>query len=353
MTIVKRNATGGQRTCIYCRRTSDEVEFNREHVLPEAFGKFKGALTLRDAVCEPCNSYFSRTLDLELSRKAVEGLERYRWGVKKPEEIEKFNFENIKLRAVEEGDFKGAKVELYHNEEEARIVARPVDGVAIHNTGDDEFTHFTFEQIRTGRWRDSPVDWRRGIRIFGPDPLVAELRAILAAQGVTPATFRPLVAPVDDVRIEQEFSITQLMQRGIAKIAMNYLTFRQGAAFVLLPAFDPIRRFVRYGELPHLPAVHSTWELPFRSNAPEDARPVIHWIDINAHEDHRNLLGNVVLFGFMDHIVMLAENFASPWPDLPVAHIYNPKLLTVSEVIPVKPRWRHADSPSVGRPQAS
>jgi len=59
----------------------------------------------------------------------------------------------------------------------------------------------------------------------------------------------------EDVKIEQEFSITPLMQRGIAKIAMNYLTSRQGTEFALLPAFDPIRRFARYGELPHLPRV--------------------------------------------------------------------------------------------------
>ncbi|HCU12324.1 MAG TPA: hypothetical protein DGB72_09390 [Gemmatimonadetes bacterium] len=50
----------------------------------------------------------------------------------------------------------------------------------------------------------------------------------------------------EDVKIEQEFSITPLMQPGIAKIAMNYLTSRQGTEFALLPAFDPIRRFVRY-----------------------------------------------------------------------------------------------------------
>jgi len=47
------------------------------------------------------------------------------------------------------------------------------------------------------------------------------------------------------VKIEQEFFITPLMQRGIAKIAMNYLTSHQGTEFALLPAFDPIRRFVR------------------------------------------------------------------------------------------------------------
>lgn len=166
--------------------------------------------------------------------------------MKKPEEIEKFNFENITLHTFEDGDFKGAKIELYHNEEVAKVVARPVDGVAIHNTGDHEFTHFAVEEIRTGPWRDSAVDWRRGIRIFGPDALVEELRAMLAAQGVTPTTFRPLIAPVEDVKIEQEFFITPLMQRGIANIAMNYLTSRQGTEFALLPAFDPIRRFVRY-----------------------------------------------------------------------------------------------------------
>src|SRR4051812_46140999 len=140
-------------TCIYCLRSSPEVTFNREHVLPEAFGKFKGALTLLREVCSGCNTFFSETLDLTLGRKSIEGLERYRWGVKPAQEIEKFRFDHIQMRAADDGDFKGVPVELYYNAESDSVVARPQPGVSIHNAHGDGFTHFTPEQIKAGNWQ--------------------------------------------------------------------------------------------------------------------------------------------------------------------------------------------------------
>jgi hypothetical protein len=138
------------------------------------------------------------------------------------------------------------------------------------------------------------------------------------------------------------------MKRSIAKIAFNYLTYRQGPGFALLPHFDPIRRFIRYGENPPSEPIHSTMTLPFRSSAPEDLRPVVHWIDITSHRSHYNLLATVMLFGFANHVVMLAEDFPGPWPELPIAHLFLPKTLTAREMIPAKPRWRHPDRTASG-----
>jgi len=312
-------------------------------VLPEAFGKFKGALTLHEVVCASCNAFFSKTLDLELSRSAIEGLERYRWGIKKPDEIKNFRFDNIQLRAADEGDFKGAPVQLYHNAQLDRLLARPVTGVAIHNAEGDGFTYFSPTDVESGKWKSSPVDWKRGIKIFGPDDIVVRLRSILFDQGVRPTTFRPLAPPGSDIKVEQEFSITALTRRAIAKIAFNYMAYRQGGEFALISSFDSIRHFIRDGIEPGLAPVHSTMDLPFRSSAPEDQRPVVHWVELTGHEAHFNLLGTVMLFGFMNHVVMLSEDFPGPWPALPLAHLFNPKNLKVNEMTPVKPRWQHAD----------
>lgn len=330
-------------TCVYCNQRTPDVAFNREHVLPEAFGRFKGALTLHDAVCKPCNTYFSKTLDLELGRKSIEGLERYRWGAKQPEEIKRFQFDHIHLRAADDGDFKGAPVQLYHNAEMGRLVAKPRTGVAIHNADGEGFTHFSLEEIENGAWKERAVDWRRGIKIYGSNQAVDRIRSILFEQGVRPTKFRPLEPPVSDIKVEQEFVITDLMRRAIAKIAFNYLTFRQGAEFALLKAFDPIRSFIRYGSEPPSAAIHSTMDLPFRSALPPDQRPVLHWIEIAAHPSHRNLLATVMLFGFMNHAVMLAEDFPGPWPELPLAHAFFTKSLIVREMTPVTPRWRHTE----------
>jgi hypothetical protein len=65
-------------TCLYCRETKDANVFNREHVLPEAFGKYEGNFVLKGVVCEACNTYFANHLDIKLARDSIEGLDRYR-----------------------------------------------------------------------------------------------------------------------------------------------------------------------------------------------------------------------------------------------------------------------------------
>ena len=53
--------------CIYCLR--DNVEFTREHVIPESLGKFKtDNMVLHDKVCKECNKYFGDKLELNLCR---------------------------------------------------------------------------------------------------------------------------------------------------------------------------------------------------------------------------------------------------------------------------------------------
>lgn len=68
--------------CIYCRLDKPPDDFNREHVVQEAFGRFKNNLVLHELVCEECNEYFGNGLDLALARDSLEGLHRYERGLK-------------------------------------------------------------------------------------------------------------------------------------------------------------------------------------------------------------------------------------------------------------------------------
>jgi hypothetical protein len=52
-----------KQVCIYCWRTSDNVSFNTEHVIPDALN---GRLTLDDYVCEECNSWLGRHVDHQI-----------------------------------------------------------------------------------------------------------------------------------------------------------------------------------------------------------------------------------------------------------------------------------------------
>jgi hypothetical protein len=342
---VKRNTY----KCIYCGTSTPQAVFNREHVIPDAFGRFRGALVLHDTVCKPCNDYFSGTLDLVLARESMEGLERYRWGIKPSAKVDQFRYRHMTLRAHDAGDFSGAELRLGPGNSDHPFTAHIVPSAAMRRRESEGFEAIPESEILDGTWSQREVDWRRGVRLFGDEAGVARMREALENAGVHIESYKPIIfAEPDDgqVAVEHEFRIPQEVQRAIAKIAFNYLAYRTGSAYVLAPAFDPIRRFIRFDEAPHLPPLNTSDELPYRTGLPDDQRPVLHWLSIDAHESHRNLLGTVSLFSVMQHNVILAEDYAGPWFDLPVAHVYNVKRLEVTEVQPVTPRWRHTDRPA-------
>jgi hypothetical protein len=331
--------------CIYCRGMPPERVFNREHVLHVGFGRFKHALVLHNCVCQPCNTYFSTTLDRALTRQSIEGLERYVWGIKAPEEIEHFDFNAVSLRAHDVGEFTGVPVRLVPGSGPHGLIARIVPSAAIRNATNDEFSFFSVSDVESGAWKSANVDWKRGIRLLGPDEALLRMRTALEAQGVM-LNYRPIELPEsqgDGLQIVQEFRISEDIKRGIAKVAFNYLAFRFGASLALHPAFDAIRNYIRQGAIPALPPVESTLDLPFRLPDTATHQPVVHWISLETHPAHMNFLGIVSLFSLVKHVVVLAQDFRGPWPELPVAHLYNLKLLSADEMKPQRPLWRPPD----------
>ena len=54
--------------CIYCLENKDKTLFNRQHVMPQSFGHFRGALVLHDTVCQDCNQFIGDELELFMGR---------------------------------------------------------------------------------------------------------------------------------------------------------------------------------------------------------------------------------------------------------------------------------------------
>ena len=71
--------------CLDCHEVKEADAFNREHVIPEAFGRFEENMVLKLVVCETCNTYFANHLELRLARDSIEGLDRYEHGDGIPE----------------------------------------------------------------------------------------------------------------------------------------------------------------------------------------------------------------------------------------------------------------------------
>jgi hypothetical protein len=333
--------------CIYCLEEKGADAFSREHVVQEGFGRFRGALTLHDTVCGDCNQLFGETIDRELQREGAEGLERYRWGAKKPADVGGFRYTQVTLRAKDAGDFSEARFELEPARGSDGLVARLASTVAFAKKDGSGFVEFTEAQVAAGAWRSNPeIDWQKGIKAFAEGEALDRLLRLLAEQGVRPKNVRSLELPFahgEEITVEQAFAITDNMYRAIAKIAFNYLAYREGAAFVLGAPFNALRRCIRYGEPPPLPPIHTSWDLPFRFDTSAGERPVVHFVCVSPrHPSHNNVLGVVSLFGFLTHTVMLAEGYEGTWPE-PHAHLYNLKDRSVhpwKAGVPFKPTGR-------------
>jgi hypothetical protein len=94
--------------CIYCLEKQPDDQFNREHVIPEAFGKFEGNLVL-ECVCEACNTYFANTIDLKLARDSIEGIDRFWSGMKPAAEFKSLGPRSTTTVRFKEGAIHGGE----------------------------------------------------------------------------------------------------------------------------------------------------------------------------------------------------------------------------------------------------
>jgi hypothetical protein len=233
------------------------------------------------------------------------------------------------VRLKEPGDFENAVFELRPGDVPGGIVSTLVPMVGVRNRSDDAFTWFTEQDISSGgRLARTDIDWTRGIKTLGDSSSVPRMQALLKSQGVAPNVVTELVFPFkpgDEVTVEHEFVITSDIQRALANICFNYLSYVERTEFVLDPIFDPIRNFIHHGAETSLPPVISDGLdiLPFKKTD-SSLRPVIHFVGITGHHSHRNLLGQVSLFGFMRHTVLLAQDVGD-MPEIPYGHFFNVK----------------------------
>ena len=321
--------------CIYCRQDKPSLEFNREHVVPEAFGRFEGALVLHDTVCRDCNSYFGNTLDRILSRGSAEGLQRYFFGVRDPSEITRFSYDTVRLISEIPGDYQGVLLELVEDADATRGVrAVPAPQVGFAEQEGDGFLFFPVSEVRTGAWKNDPrIDWRRGVKILGAD--VDETKALLQTQGVELSTWREMTAPpVDGVEIDvtEEYQITEEYRRALAKICFNYAAFVHGADFVLQQEFDATRMFIREGVSPGFQVLGNRDDdiFPYESDDYPGMSPAIHVVTITKPLNADVVLGQLTLFNWPQWEVVLAPHPVSSVRHS--GHLFNPNTLTVHEL---------------------
>ena len=120
--------------------------------------------------------------------------------------------------------------------------------------------------------------------------------------------------------------------RAIAKIGFNYLASWKGADFVLHDDFDPIRRYIRWGEIPEIPVRGVVSECFFPDERHGRKRRFVHIIAVHWEEQEKSLVAHVSLFNFIHYIIRLAIDNIGKYKEVQRGHLFNLRQMNILEL---------------------
>ncbi len=329
--------------CIYCLEDKPNNFFEKtEHVLSQSFGKFKNNLTLNKIVCDECNEYFGNNLEISLSRDTLEGMSRFEHKVKNKHEFKspgKKSRINIK---VDEGPFKGAYAYREYSDLEDKIIIKPIPQVGFKKADDPNYVYFPLDEIPDKQYLEKHFSLKapKSITVIGctADQAQKHLSEKNISLSSNPdGEFSPSENPSDWGCVVTS-KIDQIIFRSIAKIAFNYLTYWAerdiGLDFVFDSSFNPIRRYIRFGEEISFPFVVIIEKAIMFDEPIEGKRRLGHLITLGWSDNKLSIASNVSLFNFNTYSVLLAKDYKGKSFNLHKGNIFNIADNEILELIP-------------------
>jgi hypothetical protein len=321
-------------TCIYCRGSG--VKFNREHVIPEAFGKFKDNFVLT-CVCVNCNQFLGDELELVLGRNSREAILRLHHGVKAPAGATKLKYDRVELTVNEPGPWRGAQIILAPDPTGTKLDTRPVSQVGLRHKDQEDWTWISEAELAAPGVLDAYRNPESLIQVVGPSQNeVDRITANLKEMGIdfNQRGTLPHPAGADGTILTRLASRTdETILRAIGKIALNYVAYVHGPTFVLMSDFDSVRHWVRRGAPP-------AWGSPIIVvNTPILADDSLQWRQTNGHivtvdwnRQGEGLFAQVSLFNDLNYKVLLCPKYSGLWHDLRSGHHFDLESHTISEL---------------------
>lgn len=318
---VERSAVDTPTTkCLYCDETKTLDRFNREHVIPEAFGKYEENVVLRGCVCWDCNDYFGRTLDRALARDSKEGLDRFVHGLVEPKPGRTVGTK-IALRQ-RGGAFDGAILDWELDSKGTLLTAKPARQVGFARTEIGPFEWHRVEAL-------PPIETLRsqGVEYCVAGGLAADEAAeVFSTFGLEVTEPAVLGDPRDGdgmLDTTMEGTIDQTVRRAVAKIAFNYFA----SAYPTLAPMDQfrdVRRYIRWGEDPGENPV-SVSARSILGGLPSSQHIVAHIVATRWDGGAHQVIAQVSLFGWVQYRVVLSTSRFLIVPTcIESGHIFNP-----------------------------
>lgn len=315
--------------CIYCLEDKSLSEFsNKEHVIPQSFGKFEQNLTLINKVCNECNQYFGDNLEIDFARDTYEGsIARYNYGIKKPTEFQTTGRKSrIKIR-VKEGLLKGSYEHRVYLPQRGEICLEPLPQVGFLRADSSGYDYFLLDEIPSSVFFNNQVhniSNPKGILTIGCDHKRAE--EALNRKGFS---FGPEenheVAYIHPGPSKVYGKNDRKIARAIAKIGFSYLAYWEGAEFILQNDFNPIRDYIRHGKQPNFPAIDISKTPILPEERGISYRKLGHIIvtDWIFMYNQTFLFVFISLFNWTTYAICLTNNYSGKEKDIARGHFFN------------------------------
>lgn len=306
--------------CIYCPSTIPPKK--REHVMSQALGTFEQNWTLT-CVCDECNGYFSKYLELALGRDSLEGILRIDAGVKEPESINRFLNKRATFSLADPGYFEGAKVKM--RARDGDIVPVPGPQVGLRSPGGE--WKFYFEHELTPQVVTQLTGPSVEIKVFGLDSdgdlsrLVGRLNDLGLPFTESGRKMNEPISTGSSIGVNHDFKIDATLRRAAAKIGFNYLAKALGPEVARRFDFDAIRRFIRHGEEPEQLVTAQRRSVLI---GPDSESSQTHACMFGWDSSRRELIGVVTFFNHMTYGIRLCSSETDEWVGVESAHLFDP-----------------------------
>lgn len=326
-------------TCVYCQRTDPPCGFTRDHVIPEALGKFEvgkaagDVITLTQEVCGDCNQALGDELELFLNRDSAEAMFRFRYGLKDPADVGEMFTGRVLARLPRDGSkWGGAYLDFIvppPGEMEPYVGLAPQ--LACERRGGG-WEYFSEDDLRERSDHVKEVIARdcTPVRVLWAETEGDKQRllALLAEKGLEFKGGKPITEAVPHfasgrVNAELEFTFDNVLARAVAKIGFNYLTKTYGAELALRSEFDAVRQFIRYGRGKPSSFVNLGPGPVLRdSRGPKPTRG--HLVTVGWDADSATeVIARVSPFQHITYVVRLCAHFGGVWRPIESAHLYD------------------------------
>ena len=316
------------RRCIYCLEDKPEAAFNREHVIPQAFGKFEDNFTL-GCVCEGCNNFFDRHLDRKMARDALEGFYRFKLGLKPPSEFKSMGkASTTRVEIMQDGRMQGVICKTVVTPNGEQLGIDPLPQVGFARTPDGPFKFYLLDSL-------PPKDELAGsgfekgdnvyIQVWGTPLEIAE--ASLEEAGYGSGQYAGETPPLDRVYVESVFQLSHPEFREVTKIAFNYVAFVMGCGSVLLAQFNDARSYIMTGREPGFRVVNFGNSLPVHRRS-TGQRVTCHYL--SARREGHKILAQVSLYSMIRYEITVSVGpFLVDFP-LSSAHLFDVETRRIS-----------------------